>query len=125
MTNISKRVWLAAGAIAIVALPVRAHHSHGNYIMTEYIHLEGTVTELLWINPHTWIYLEIAGEGDEPTIWALEGGSPGALQRRGWEPTSVHAGDTISVRCHQLRDRSNGCLLGFVTPPGGEEKEWD
>jgi hypothetical protein len=112
-------------ALIVWAIPAAAHHSHGNYLMTEYTALEGTVTELLWINPHTWIYLEVMGEDGEPTLWALEGGSPGSLTRRGWSRESVEAGDTISVRCHQLRDRSPGCLLGFVTPQGGEEKEWD
>ena len=117
--------YAALGAAAAWLLPAWGHHSHGNYIMTEYTHLEGTVKELHWMNPHTWIYLEVAGEDGETAIWALEGGSPGALTRRGWAPDSVEAGDHISVRCHQLRDRSNGCLLGFVTPPGGDEKEWD
>jgi hypothetical protein len=93
--------------------------------MTQYTYLEGIVSELLWINPHTWIYLEVADSDGNPVIWALEGGSPGALTRRGWRPDSVTAGDTIKVRCHQLRDESTGCLLGFVTPEGGEEKEWD
>ena len=120
-----KRIGIAIIAAQAVALTAWAHHSHGNYIMTEYTHLEGIVKELHWMNPHTWIYLEVMGEDGETTVWALEGGSPGALTRGGWQPDSVVAGDRISVRCHQLRDRSNGCLLGFVTPPGGEEKEWD
>jgi hypothetical protein len=45
--------------------------------------------------------------------------------RGGWTPDSVQEGDTISVRCHQLRDGSNGCLLGYLTPEGGVEKEFD
>ena len=93
--------------------------------MTEYTYLEGNVAEINWINPHTWIYLEVAGEDGETVLWAMEGGSPGALARRGWTKESVKAGDTIKVRCHQLRDKSNGCLLGFVTPEGGQEQEWD
>ncbi len=105
--------------------PAWGHHSHGNYQMTEYTHLSGTVKELHWMNPHTWIYLEVTSEDGATTLWALEGGSPGALARNGWAPDSVEQGDHITVRCHQLRDRSNGCLLGFLTPPGGEEKEWD
>jgi hypothetical protein len=48
-----------------------------------------------------------------------------ALARRGWEKDDIQAGDNISVRCHQLRDGANGCLLGYVTTEGGVEKEWD
>ena len=105
--------------------PVWAHHSHGNYRMTEYTHLTGTITEFHWMNPHTWMHVEVVDEDGKSALWVMEGGSPGALQRRGWEKDSIGIGDEISVRCHRLRDGSNGCLLGFVTPPGGEEKMWD
>ena len=125
MNRIFNRSCCAAAAAVALALPAAAHHSHGNYDVNNYTHLEGRVSELLWVNPHTWIYLEVTDESGQPTIWALEGGSPGALTRGGWQPDSIKAGDTIKVRCHQLRDGSNGCLLGFVTPPGGTEKEWD
>ena len=121
----SKSTLTATAATLMLAVPAAAHHSHGNYDVNNYTQLEGRVSELLWVNPHTWIYLEVMDDTGEPIVWALEGGSPGALQRDGWRPDTIKAGDTIKVRCHQLRDGSNGCLLGFVTPPGGEEKEWD
>ena len=110
---------------AAMILPAWAHHSHGNYDLNEYTHLEGTVAELIWINPHTWIYLEVADEDGEVTLWALEGGSTNALSARGWTRDSVKVGDHITVRCHQLRDGFEGCLLGYVTPPGGVENEFD
>ena len=115
-------VVLAAVAWSFAA---SAHHSHGNYILDSYTHLEGTVREVHWINPHTWIYLEVEGENGEPQMWALEGGGIAAITRRGWTRDDVVPGDTITVRCHQLRDLSRGCLLGYVKPEGGEEKEWD
>ena len=43
-----------------------AHHSHANYRTTSYVNLEGTVTEVLWMNPHTWIYLEVIDDSGEP-----------------------------------------------------------
>jgi len=106
-------------------LSALAHHSHGNYLLTEYIGLEGTVTEIHWINPHSWIYMEVAGEDGESNVWVLEGASLNALRAGGWAEDSIEPGDRITVRCHQLRDRSNGCLLGYVTPEGGEEKLFD
>ena len=109
----------------ICGTPVLAHHSHSNYATTEYTHLQGMVTEFHWINPHTWIYIEVLGSDEQSTVWALEGPSPTELLRDGWQRDDVKIGDTITVRCHQLKDRSSGCLLGFVTPEGGVEKEWD
>lgn len=121
----SKALRLVVASLALVAVPVLGHHSHGNYEMTEYIQVEGTVTEIHWINPHSWIYLEIDGQDGEPELWAMEGASVVELRRRGWAEDSIEIGDRISARCHQLRDRSNGCLLGYVTPEGGEEKLFD
>lgn len=103
----------------------QAHHSHGNYQMTEYTYLEGVVQELYWINPHAWIYLEVVDSDQESAVWALETAGASRLGRIGLRPDTVEVGDIISVRCHQLRDGSNGCLLGFLTPETGEEKEWD
>ena len=117
----------------VLALPSWAHHSHGNYEISDFTHLEGTVTEVHLITPHSWIFLEIPGEGDgEPTLWAMEATSPTGLGRRGIERDDVLPGDLIGVRCHRLKDGSDGCLLGFVTPLHGDperghgiEKEWD
>ena len=112
-------------ASVVWGLPAWAHHSHSNYATTEYTHLEGTVVEFHWLNPHTWIFLEVVNTDGRTTVWAMEGASPTSLIRDGWSRDSVGVGDTITVRCHQLKDRSSGCLLGFLTPEGGVEKEWD
>ncbi|MCZ6877885.1 MAG: DUF6152 family protein [Acidobacteria bacterium] len=114
----------AIGAVAL-ALPAWAHHSHANYQTREFTHLEGTVKAIRWINPHSLIHLEVMDDEGQPTVWALEGASPIELTRAGWKRDDIKVGDTIKVRCHQLRDGSNGCLLGFVTPEGGVEKEFD
>ena len=121
----------AVAAIAAVA-PATAHHSHGNYDVSEWIPLEGTVREVHLISPHSWIYLDVADNQGKPAIWALEATFPSWLERNGIEPDDVQPGDPIRVRCHRLRDGSNGCLLGYVTPMHGDperghgiEKEWD
>ena len=111
--------------VFVLAGSVSAHHSHSNYEIIEFTHLQGKVTELYWINPHTWIFLEVLDAEGESMTWALEGASPTELRRDGWREDDVQVGDTISVRCHRLKDGSNGCLLGFLTPEGGTEKEWD
>ena len=114
-----------AAAVACMAVPALAHHSHGNHEMTEYTRLTGTVTQLHWINPHTWIYLEVTGDVGESAVWALESTGATGLVKSGVEPDEVQVGDTVSVRCHQLRVGSNGCLLRFLINSAGVEKEWD
>ena len=121
----SKFILVAAIAAVTLTTAVRAHHSHGNYQMTEYTHLEGTVTEFLFMNPHAWVYLSVENDAGEEEIWALESGGVRALERAGVSADTIAPGDKVSVRCHQLKDGANGCLLGFLTPPGGPENEWD
>lgn len=123
--RVMRAICLAAIAASTMMLPAWGHHSHGNYTMTEYLNLEGQVTELHWINPHIWIYLEVTDDSGESAVWALEAAGASGLARQGITKDTVQTGDTISVRCHQLRDESNGCLLGFLTIEGGEEVEWD
>jgi len=116
----------------VLALPAWAHHSHGAYDMNQWTPFEGTVKEVHLINPHSWIYLEVKDGNGQPTVWALEATNPGGLVRKGIKREDVKTGDLIKVRCHLLRDGTNGCLLGFVTPMHGDpargngvEKEWD
>jgi len=116
---------LTALAALALASPAWAHHSHANYDLNEFLIMDGTVTEVFWINPHVWLSLEVVNEEGEPNVWVLEGASVGQLLRDGWRQDSMVVGDPISVRCHPLRDGSDGCLLGYITLPGEEEKEYD
>ena len=126
----------ASGVAAICAmsfvLPAGAHHSHSNYAVSEFTPLVGTVKEVHWLNPHSWIYLEVKDAKGQAAQWALEAASPGEITRNGVKREDIKTGDAIKVRCHRLRDGSNGCLLGFVTPTHGDvarghgvEREWD
>ena len=109
----------------VVSGTVWAHHSHSNYDQTRYVNMAGTVTDVSWINPHVWVYMEVMDAEGQPKTWVLEGGGIRPLVQRGWTRDSLKAGDEISVRCHQLRDGSEGCLLGFVKTADGVEKEFD
>lgn len=122
-----KSLGLAVASSVAVGAPASAHHSHANYHTDEFTNLSGTVTEVAWLNPHVWLYMEIADEQGDPQLWAMEGGSPAALMRGGWQRDSLKPGDRISVRCHLVRDGSAGCLMGFVTSINGTamDKEFD
>ena len=111
-------------ALALLAAPYAslAHHSHGNYDVRNYTHLEGTLVDVIWLNPHIWLQLEtVDGE-----LWALEGGSIQAVASSGgWKQGELKKGDNVSVRCHAQRDGSSGCLLGYITLEGEEERVFD
>jgi hypothetical protein len=125
-----------AAIVFVLALcgvaPALAHHSHGNYDLTVWTTMTGEVKELHLLVPHSWIYLDVKDGKGEVTTWALEATGPAGLTKVGIKREDVRPGDQIRVRCHLLRDGSNGCLLGFVTPIHGDvarghgvEKDWD
>lgn len=118
---------LAAATAALLAIPAWAHHSHANYNTNEFTTVSGTITEVVWTNPHVWLYMEVANAQGRPQMWAMEGGSVTSLMRGGWQRNSIKPGDKISVRCNRLRDGSEGCLLGYVTNINGTamDKEFD
>ena len=105
---------------AIFSLPALAHHSHNAYEVTQWSDLEGTVSEVHLMNPHSWIYLDVTEENGETTTWALEAASPNSIMENGVKSEDVRPGDHIKVRIHLLRDGTNGGLLGFVTPMHGD-----
>lgn len=120
-----KSLSLAAISANALAVSAWAHHSQGNYQMTEYTQLSGTVTEVHLRNPHSWLYVEVMDAAGQPSIWVLEGKGITTLARLGITEDNIAVGDAISARCHKLRDGSKGCLLGFITSVDGIEREWD
>ena len=123
---------LVAMCAVALAVPAWAHHSHGAYEVTKWTNMEGTVSEIHLIVPHSWVYLDVEDDKGETATWALEAAGPDRMIRNGAKREDVQVGDRIKVRCHLLRDGSNGCLLGFVTPDHGDrarghgvEIHWD
>ena len=127
-----KAFGVALVGAACLAVPVGAHHSHGNYDVTKWTVMEGVVKQIVFIVPHSIVYLDVKDVKGQTDTWALEATNPQTIFLKGVKREDVRAGDTIKARCHLLRDGSRGCLLGFVTPMHGDkarghgvELEWD
>ena len=119
------RVMLGLATICVLALamPTAAHHSHGNYTDGT-MDIEGVVKEVHLVVPHSYVYIDVKKGGSTET-WVLEATSRPGLERIGITRDYLKPGDAIKARCHQLRDGSNGCLLGFLKGPDGVVKDWD
>jgi hypothetical protein len=110
------------GAVAF-ALPAWSHHSHGNYTQ-ETKDIQGVVTEIHALNPHSWVYINVT-EGGKTQLWALEGGGANGLAELQKTGKGLKPGDKVKVRCHPIRDGSAGCLLGFIKHPDGSVRDYD
>src|SRR5690606_14210785 len=75
------------------ALRAHAHHSFAAEFDAEKpVLLEGTVTKVEFMNPHSWIYIDVTGPDGAVTNWAIEGGTPNTLFRRGVTRASLPVG---------------------------------
>ena len=126
-----KTLGLASAWALALAVPAGAHHSHGNYNLTEWTYLEGIVTQVVLVTPHSFFSLEVKDEKGQATTWSLEATGARELFAKGVTREDVRPGDRIKVRCFRLRDKSPSCLLGFVTPQHGDparghgvERDW-
>ena len=127
-----KAFGLAIMCAVAVAVPVWAHHSHGNYDLSKWTPMEGVVKQVVLVVPHSIVYLDVKDTKGETTMWTLEATSARGIMANGVKREDVQVGDKIWVRCHLLRDGSPACRLGFVTPDHGDqarghgvEREWD
>ena len=84
--------------------------------MNKPVKLEGTVVKMDWVNPHTWLYLDVKRPDGTVEHWQVEGGAPGVLLRNGWTKNTLAEGTKIIVNGHQAKDgafRANSSNIEF------------
>jgi hypothetical protein len=96
-----------------------AHHSPVMFDQTKQVTLTGTVREFQWTNPHSYIQLLVKNDEGEEVEWSLEMGASVYLYNLGWRPSSIKAGETLTVTVAPLRKGGNGGLLLKATRADG------
>ena len=109
------------GRLAIAGtVPLVAHHSFAaEFDDTQPLKLTGTITKVEWNNPHIWYYIEVKNPDGTVTNWALSGGAPGQLMRRGIMKSAIQIGSVVTVDGFKAKDGSNNAFGSKVTYPDG------
>ena len=106
-----------AGLLLAAAIPVWAHHAfQAEYDEKKPVHLHGKVTEMEWINPHSWIHVDVVGADGKVTNWMVEGGSPNIMIRRGFTKRSLEVGTELDIQGYQAKNgenKANGSSITF------------
>jgi hypothetical protein len=117
-------VVLAAGVAAVwsAVAPLDAHHAFAaEFDAQQPLTLRGTVTRVEWINPHTWIHINVKDADGKVVEWMIEGGTPNTLLRRGVDKNSLPSGTEVIVDGYRAKNGTNRANGRDITLPDGRK----
>ena len=113
---------IVIAALLLAAAPADAHHSFAaEFDIKRPVKLRGIVTSMDWINPHSWIHLDVKDAAGKTVSWEIEGGSPNALLRLGFTKAALPKGSEVVVEGFQAKDGSNKAVGQFVAFADGRK----
>jgi hypothetical protein len=125
MDTMVKQVMLAAIVLVAVVAAVDtavAHHGYAVFNMSSQTSVSGTVKQFVWMNPHTWLWLNVKNSQGGVDTFGFEGMSPNFLGRRGWTRDTLKPGDQITVTFYPFKNPSQkGGAFLIAKRPNGEE----
>ena len=117
----SVAIGFTAAVVLLTAAPAPAHHAFSSeFDVDKPLQLQGTVTVMEWVNPHSWIHLDVKNPDGTVTSWMIEGGTPNTLLRRGFTKNSLKAGTELTVEGYRAKDGTNRANGRDLILPGGQ-----
>ena len=108
--------------VLLARSPTSAHHAFtAEFDANQPVTLRGTVTKMEWVNPHSWIYLDVKKADGTVESWAVEAGAPNAMFRRGWNKNSIPVGIEIVVDGYRAKNGTNTANGRDVLLPDGRK----
>jgi len=112
----------ATAALLALAVPAVAHHSFAAEFDAERpVTVKGTVTKMDWVNPHSWIYVDVKDEKGGVVNWRFEMGPPNSLLRMGWRKDSVPFGTSVEIQGYRAKSGGPVANAKQVKLPDGRE----
>ena len=112
----SKGFLYIAVMLLLLSRSASAHHGNSAYDETVRVPIKGTVTEFVWSNPHSQIYVDVKAKDGKVVSWAIETNSPGILTRAGWTRRSVKPGDEVTIILCPARNGAPVAYIGSGDP---------
>ena len=98
-------ILVASVGVLLAAMPLAAHHSFSaEFDGSKQVTLEGKVVKMEWVNPHSWLHIDVTKPDGTVEHWKVEGGSPGVLLRLGWNRDTLPTGTKVKVTGSPAKD---------------------
>ena len=108
-------------AVCGAAASVSAHHAFAaEFDAKKPVSFKGKVTKMEWINPHTWLHVDVKKPDGTVENWAIEAGTPNVLFRRGFTKESLLPGTDVVIEGYQAKDGSHRANGRNLTLPDGK-----
>ena len=113
---------VAAVSVMLLGAPMKAHHAFSaEFDADKPVTLRGAVTRIDWINPHSWLYIEVKDPTGKVVPWKIEMGAPNQLLRRGWNKNSLPVGTEVIVEGFRAKNGSDVANGGNVVLADGRK----
>lgn len=120
-TKLTTVVCMVGLATCGAAVTVSAHHAFAaEFDAKKPVNFKGTVTKMEWINPHTWLHVDVKKPDGSVENWAIEAGTPNVLFRRGFTKESLLPGTEVVIEGYQAKDGSHRANGRNLTLPDGK-----
>jgi hypothetical protein len=106
--------------LVLGGVTLSAHHAFSSeFDANRPVKFKGTVSKMMWVNPHAWIYVDVKNADGTTEEWMVEAGTPNTLLRRGFTKASLLPGTEIMVDGYQSKDGSKRANGRDLTLPDG------
>ena len=99
-----------------------AHHAFAaEFDANKPVNFKGTIKKVEWVNPHSWLHIEVTQPDGTLVNWAIEAGTPNVLFRRGFTKETLKPGTEVVVDGYQAKDGSHRANGRDLTLPDGRQ----
>jgi hypothetical protein len=110
-------------AVALIAAPAAAHHGIGTFDTRQEVTITGAVTGVDFVNPHSWLYLDVKGADGRVAAWRCEMRSATTLRRSGWSPEMFKQGEPVTITGAPDRRDPSSCYLSTIVFADGSSAD--
>src|ERR1700704_5635516 len=121
-TKLATMLGIPGVAILGGAPSASAHHAFAaEFDANKPVNFKGTITKMEWVNPHTWLHVDVKLPDGTVVNWAIEAGTPNVLFRRGFTKDTLVPGPEVVIDGYQSKDGSARANGRNLTLPDGRQ----